>query len=187
MSLIRRSYSHLLHKYPMAVQSIQAGVLMGAGDVISQFVIEKKSTSQYEWQRTARFIGLGTFFVGPTLKVWYGILDRRIGSGSTVRALKKVAFDQGIFAPCFLGSFLTVLGVTQGNSPQKIKEEIKNNYVDIILTNWTVWPAVQICNFAFIPLQHQVLIVQIFALFWNTYLAWKTNTGVKEQIKLTEN
>lgn len=25
MSLIRRSYSHLLHKYPMAVQSIQAG------------------------------------------------------------------------------------------------------------------------------------------------------------------
>lgn len=55
-----------------------------------------------------------------------------------MRALKKVAFDQGIFAPCFLGSFLTVLGVTQGNSPQKIKEEIKNNYVDIILTNWTV-------------------------------------------------
>lgn len=72
------------------------------------------------------------------LKEWYGILDRRIGSGKGVTALKKVALDQGLFAPCFLGVFLSVLGITQGNTIPEVKQHIKDNYKDIILVNWSV-------------------------------------------------
>lgn len=36
---------------------------MGAGDVSSQILIERKTVSEYEWKRTARFFALGTFFV----------------------------------------------------------------------------------------------------------------------------
>ncbi|KAK8386602.1 hypothetical protein O3P69_017827 [Scylla paramamosain] len=175
MGSVCNAYSRLLNKYPITVQCLQAGVLMGAGDASSQFLVEGKSLNEYEWRRTARFFALGTFFVAPVLTKWYGLLDHKFGSGKGISAFKKVASDQLIFAPSFLGVFMSVLGITQGHSIPHIQQEIKTNYKDIILVNWSVWPAVQIINFSFVPLHHQVLVVQTFALFWNTYLAWKTN------------
>jgi len=38
---------------------------MGAGDVISQTLIERKSFQQFEFKRTLRFAFLGTCLVGP--------------------------------------------------------------------------------------------------------------------------
>ncbi|XP_050728735.1 protein Mpv17-like [Eriocheir sinensis] len=175
MSSVYKAYARLLKTHPMAVQCLQAGTLMGAGDVTSQMLIERKTFREYEWQRTARFFALGTFLVAPILSRWYGFLDQKLGSRKRISAFKKVALDQGIFAPSFLGVFMCVLGGSQGHSMAQIEQEIKTNYKDILLVNWSVWPAVQIINFSFIPLHHQVLVVQVFALFWNTYLAWKTN------------
>lgn len=188
MGSVVRVYSILLRKYPLVVQSLQTGALTGAGDVLSQVVIERKSANQYEWQRTARFFSIGTFFIGPVLSKWYKLLDIKIGPGKGVRALKKVAADQAFFAPLFLGVFLIVLGGMKGNSPQEIQKDVKKDYKDILLTCWSVWPAVQICNFSFVPLHHQVLVAQTFALFWNTYLAWKTNkdSALQKPISTTQ-
>lgn len=41
---------------------------MGAGDATSQLLVERKPLSEYEWQRTARFFAIGTFFVVSVFK-----------------------------------------------------------------------------------------------------------------------
>jgi len=180
MAAVHRLYRNAMAKYPTLISSVQAGALMGAGDAVSQVLIEKRSLKEYEFSRSLRFASLGLFLVGPTLRVWYGVLDRRIGSVGRFAALRKVAVDQLAFNPCFTAVFLTVNGLTQGLELQKVRDNIQRDYVDIMLAAWSVWPAVQVVNFTWVPLRHQVLTVQTFALFWNTYLAWKTNRTREE-------
>lgn len=105
---------------------------------------------------------------------WYRFLDKRIGSGGKIVAFKKVFVDQTLMAPVVIAGFLTIVGLLQKHNLKAVKEELSDNYVDVLLMNYRVWPMVQAINFYFIPLQYQVLYVQSFALAWNTYLCYKT-------------
>lgn len=117
---------------------------------------------------------------GPGLRLWYGFLNNFYKTGSkTIITLKKVATDQLVFAPIFLGSLLTVIGTLQGNSPGKVVSKLQKEYPDILASNYKVWPLVQLVNFYLMPLNYQVLFVQIVAIFWNTYVSWKTNLEPK--------
>ncbi|XP_059049256.1 protein Mpv17-like [Achroia grisella] len=172
---IFKLYQQALARRPYLVQAVQTGALMGAGDLISQTVIEKKIIKEIDYKRTLQFSSIGLFVGGPALRLWYGLLNQHIGSSGKSVAIKKVFIDQLVFAPAFLFLILSGVGTMQGKSWNNVKKDIHANYYDVLKTNYYVWPWVQIVNFYYIPLQYQVLLVQVVALFWNTYLSWKTN------------
>lgn len=60
---IFKLYQQALVRRPYLVQAVQTGALMGAGDLISQTLIEKKSLKQVDYIRTIKFSSIG-FFVG---------------------------------------------------------------------------------------------------------------------------
>jgi protein Mpv17 len=83
--------------------------------------------------------------------------------------LARVACDQGIFAPTFIGVFLSSMAVLEGTSP---KEKLQKNYSEALLTNWMIWPFVQMVNFKLVPLQHRLLFVNVISIGWNCYLSF---------------
>ncbi|XP_073480861.1 mitochondrial inner membrane protein Mpv17 isoform X1 [Aquarana catesbeiana] len=113
--------------------------------------------------------------VGPVVGSWYNILDRLVPGSTKSVALKKMLLDQGGFAPCFLGCFLTIVSTLNGLSKEEIWAKLKRDYKDALITNYYIWPAVQIANFYFIPLYHRLAVVQCVAIVWNSYLSWKAN------------
>lgn len=110
-------------------------------------------------------------------------MSKYFGNQGRTAVLKKVACDQLIFAPSFLALFIVTLGAIQREDFDVIVYKFKRDYPDILLANYKLWPAVQLVNFYFVPLHYQVLVVQIVAILWNSYLSWKTQA----QLKLKEN
>lgn len=57
------AYKRALQNYPLLMQSVQTGALMGCGDLTAQFLIEKKRPNQLNWKRTLQFAAMGLFVV----------------------------------------------------------------------------------------------------------------------------
>ncbi|XP_034943333.1 protein Mpv17 [Chelonus insularis] len=182
MGSVLKIYKNLLNKYPLGMQAVQAGTLMAIGDQMAQNVVEKRKFKDLDFIRTAQFYAIGFCIGGPATRTWYGILDKYIGSKGNTVVLKKVACDQLLFAPTFIVILLSSIGLMQGNNIDGVKRKISNEYEDILINNYKIWPLVQLINFKLVPLQYQVLVVQSIAIFWNTYISFRTN---RDQLKLT--
>ncbi|XP_077912234.1 mitochondrial inner membrane protein Mpv17 isoform X2 [Halichoerus grypus] len=157
-------------------QDANAGSLMGLGDTISQQLVEKRGLRGHQAGRTLIMVSLGCGFVGPVVGGWYRVLDRLIPGTTKVDALKKMLLDQGGFAPCFLGCFLPLVGALNGLSAQDNWAKLRRDYPDALVTNYYLWPAVQLGNFYLVPLHYRLAVVQCVAVIWNSYLSWKAHS-----------
>jgi len=56
----------------------------------------------------------------------------------------------------------------------------------IMKANWMLWPAVQIINFKFVPVAHQLNFVLVVSLLWATYLSWSSGEAEKKREKTSQ-
>jgi len=149
---------------------------MSIGDVISQY-IESRNKKKFEFciERNIRLSLCGFIYFGPTMRFWYGALDRLVKSKTFFRPLKMLVIDQAFFAPCYMVTVLFVTKLARGQSPASIVENFPTDYPRLIFGSWTVWPWVQVANFTLIPLEFRVLFGNVVAVFWNTYVSRISN------------
>ena len=72
------------------------------------------------------YFQLFLFEQGPVLRGWFLTLDKGFGPTHTVRdAMKKVFFDQFVFAPILTAILLSVFGFSQGMDRLQTREKLK--------------------------------------------------------------
>ncbi|XP_011899638.1 PREDICTED: protein Mpv17 isoform X1 [Cercocebus atys] len=118
-------------------------------------LVERRGLQEHQRGRTLTMMSLGCGFVGPVVGGWYKVLDRFIPGTTKVDALKKMMLDQGGFAPCFLGCFLPLVGALNGLSAKDNWAKLQRDYPDALITNYYLWPAVQLANFYLVPLHYR--------------------------------
>ncbi len=89
-----------------------------------------------------------------------------------------MACDQGLFAPTFIGVFLSSMAVLEGGSPS---EKLSQSYRTALTTNYMIWPFVQLVNFKLVPLQHRLLFVNTISIGWNCYLSFLNSASEKQE------
>lgn len=175
-----QSYLSILDRYPARTVSINTAVLMTSGDVIAQLVLEKRHrTRDFDAVRTLRFFGVGLLLAGPTMHVWYSALDRVVKGRGVAMALRKMCADQGLFMPVYLVVFVGVMGALRGDRPADIGSKLKRDMAPMMKVSYSVWPAVQLANFRFVPPRHRVLVINVVCLFWNTYIGWRAEMALR--------
>ncbi|CAF1392049.1 unnamed protein product [Rotaria magnacalcarata] len=173
MASILRSYNRFVLKSPLLAMSLTTGTTMGLGNIISQTVIEKRTIDTVDWGRVARFSAFGYIAAGPFLRYWYYGLEKYF-TGVRFKPLKMMITDQLIAAPFINMAFLCYFPLANGKSISEATDRFYKDFPTVMKGNYCVWPAFQLTNFYFIPLQHRVLFVNICSVMWSTFLAYIT-------------
>lgn len=138
----------------------------------------QKSNHHFNKTRVMTTGLFGLCFVGPLGHFWYQGLEhlvrhRWLLQPNTVPFIAaKVVCDTFVFGPVHLVAFFTWTGVVSGNSWVQVKQGIARDFLPALLTEGMVWPAVQIANFRFVPVQHQLLFVNAVCLLDSSWLSW---------------
>lgn len=182
-------YSVKLDTHPLTTKSITSGIVAGSGDTACQVIVHLSSRQHNERGervridklRTFRFLLLGAVLVAPAAHYWYMSLLRYFPAKTMKAALQRTFFDQVIFAPLFIPTFMTSLMMLQGEAYNEITTTIQVQYTDLVLKNWIMWTPTQLLNFRFVPARFQVLFSNIVALIWNAYFSFKVNEGANDE------
>lgn len=134
----------------------------------------------FDFERMVRFMAYPCIMAPVQLR-WFSFLNSTFpigvaGASNTFAALKRVAFDQFIFAPvgmictlkstlvqiytdkCLgLGCFFAFMTVCEGGGKRAITRKFQDVYVPALKANFIVWPAVQLINFRIMPIQFQIV------------------------------
>lgn len=174
-------YNHQLIVNPLVTKGITAGIIAFTADVICQTCFptdeetkKKPTLDRIDWKRSLNFTLLNTVFMSTSAHYWYGFLSTRIVGDTILAAVKRVAFDQLVFAPFIISLLFSGNMILKGDGDQivgKLTEDLPKTMV----YNWFVWIPAQIINFRFVPPQLRVLCANFVGFFWNIYLSSATN------------
>ena len=140
----------------------------------------------FDFERLTRFMAYG-FLMAPVQHKWFGFLSRTFPitkSAAFMPAMKRVAFDQFLFAPIGelhistrplcgdahrniansvsgLACFFTFMTVAEGGGRRAVVRKFQDVYVPALKANYIVWPAVQILNFRVMPIQFQIVCLSL--------------------------
>ena len=124
-----------------------------------EFLPGQQGPPPFDFERLTRFMAYG-FCMAPIQFRWFKFLERIFPVTKTSAfgpALKRVCFDQFIFAPAGLLVFFTTMTVAEGGGRRAVSNKLRDMYIPTLKANFIVWPAVQIVNFRLMPVQFQLV------------------------------
>ncbi|KAF3767206.1 hypothetical protein M406DRAFT_355499 [Cryphonectria parasitica EP155] len=133
----------------------------------------KQLPPPFDFERLTRFMAYG-FGMAPIQFKWFKFLEKTFPitkSAAFAQAMKRVAFDQLIFAPLGLVWFYTAMTVAEGGGRRAVYTKLRDMYVPTLKANYAVWPAVQVINFRLMPVQFQLPFVSTVGIAWTAYLS----------------
>ncbi|KXX78374.1 Protein sym1 [Madurella mycetomatis] len=140
----------------------------------------------FDFERLTRFMAYG-FCIAPVQFRWFKFLERCFPitkASAFMPAMKRVAFDQLIFAPFGVAAFFTAMTVAEGGGRRAVSHKLRDMYVPTLKANYMLWPAVQVINFRLMPVQFQLPFVSTVGIAWTAYLSLTNAAGELEQNRI---
>ncbi|RYP02961.1 hypothetical protein DL764_005487 [Monosporascus ibericus] len=138
----------------------------------------KQLPPPFDFERLTRFMAYG-FAMAPVQFKWFSFLSRAFPitkEHAFMPAVKRMTFDQLIFAPFGIACFFTAMTVAEGGGRRAVAHKLRDMYVPTLKANFMVWPAVQMINFRLMPVQFQLPFVSTVGIAWTAFLSLSNAT-----------
>mmetsp|Transcript_19651 Transcript_19651/g.24289 ORF Transcript_19651/g.24289 Transcript_19651/m.24289 type:complete len:294 (+) Transcript_19651:90-971(+) len=204
-------YESHLEANPVPTKMVTGAFLWGLGDLVAQVVppmlhkdevdvpgkdapISNKSTqsimSTYDYARTGRAVFFGFALHSPIAHVHYNFLETlTIRTGITGLGIPvfKAFMEQFVYWSWFSNTlYHGAMGAMQGMNVSQIYDRIADVLWETQKAQWAFWIPVQLLNFRFVPVRHQLNVVLLTSIVWTALLsAWypPTDDGKKKENK----
>lgn len=176
-------YEGHLNERPVITKMITGAFLWGVGDAVAQVVprltdrTSPTSSWDYDWPRTARAVIFGFGIHAPTAHVHYNFLEwLTVKAGVTGMSIPifKAVLEQFVYWSWFSNSmYHAAMGAMQGRSPEQIYQRLVDVLWETQKAQWVFWIPIQLLNFQFVPVRHQLNVVLLTSIVWTALLsAW---------------
>ncbi len=156
-------YNHLLARYPLLINGVQAAVIAGLGVLASQVIVGLKA---FDWAEVRAMMLINFAFNTPILLAFANFNAQMKAS-----ALEKLALDQLIFSPVFTVGIISLrlylLGTNLGEIPGVVMAILPR----AMKSSWMFWLPTRFLIMTYIPLNLQLLASNLGGFVWNIIFA----------------
>lgn len=159
-------------------------------DTVKEVQSKAATVKEYDYPRTARAMIFGFVIHAPLSHVHFNFLEwmtiRGGFSGMRVPVFKAF-MEQFVYWSWFSNSlYHGAMGAMQGMSPQQIYDRISDVLWDTQKAQWVFWIPVQLLNFQFVPVRHQLNVVLLTSVVWTALLSAWYPPGEDEKMEAIE-
>mmetsp|Transcript_2971 Transcript_2971/g.4267 ORF Transcript_2971/g.4267 Transcript_2971/m.4267 type:complete len:267 (-) Transcript_2971:198-998(-) len=199
LTMLQRYEKHL-QASPVKTKMVTGSILWGLGDlvaqVVPQMVTEEDDTSasssssstriknsvaepwKYDAMRTARAVFFGFALHAPLSHLHFNFLEYmtvRLGvTGAFQVPIFKAVMEQFVYWSWVSNAlYHGAMGAMQGMGSDEIYQKLKDVLWETQKAQWVFWIPVQLLNFRFVPVRHQLNVVLCTSVVWTALLsAW---------------
>ena len=182
-------YLNCLHRRPVLTEMTTSGVLWGAGDILAQRIDHQdEQHTSIDWKRTGIQVVYASCVWAPFSHHWYKLLDqvavhavRSVTTHAARRPLflaTKLALEVVALHPISLVAFFTFVGMSNGDSWQTCYRQLQLDLLPTLALEVAMWTPLDVANFAFVPVRHQLLVVNCGCFFESVALSFIKKHGV---------
>ncbi|SPP84918.1 mpv17-like protein 2 [Drosophila guanche] len=153
-------FGKMFGKYLAVTNIVGSGLLLVAGDVLTQQYEKAMQMKRFDFYRSGRMFVTG-LVVGPVQHAFYSRLDRLLPDSKRVTAVKKIFFDQLFMSPTYIFLFFYVSSLLEGNTIKESNAEIREKFLYTWMLDCMIWPCVQYLNFRFLNPRHRVIFINV--------------------------
>ena len=177
-------YEGHLEARPVVTKMITGSILWGLGDAVGQTVpqlmfgdsSEAVTQKPYDYARTGRAVFYGFAIHAPCSHLHYNFLEwMTVKGGFTGLQIPifKAFMEQFVYWSWVSNAlYHGAMGAMQNMTFQQIYDRIADVLWETQKAQWVFWIPVQLLNFRFVPVRHQLNVVLITSVAWTAFLSF---------------
>uniref|UniRef100_A0A7S4N135 Peroxisomal membrane protein 2 n=1 Tax=Odontella aurita TaxID=265563 RepID=A0A7S4N135_9STRA len=134
-----------------------------------------------DWKRASIQTAYAALVWAPLGHHWYEFLDRaalRVAKAGTKTFVGvKLALEIVALHPVALAAFFGVVGWMSGETWGEIGAQLRRDYWPSLMVEYAMWTPIDVANFAFVPVKHQLLVVNFGCLVESIMLSFIKANG----------